>query len=85
MNIFELVPFCVLHNVLGFVIIGIIASCNDTINYCIDADFFSPVWQYKNFKVNWFGAIVLAAFFNILVPAMSIAYWFRKLCTVGRK
>lgn len=85
MDVTVLMFLFIVYHIPGLIIIGIIASCNDIIRNCDNADFLSPVWQYENFKVNWFGAIVLAAFFNILAPAMSIGYWFRKLCTVGRK
>ena len=85
MTILGLTLFCILYNILGLIIVGIIASYNDAIGKCTNADFLSPVWEYRNFKVNWFGAIVLATFFNILIPAVSIGYWFRKLCTIGRK
>lgn len=48
-------------------------------------DIFSPVFIYKNYKVNIFGTIVMTLFFNIVMIIPSIIYWFRKLCTVGRK
>lgn len=85
MNVISFMFLFMMYHCLGLIIIGIIAICNDIIGTCDNVDFLSPVWQYKNFKVNWFGAIVLAAFFNILVPIISIGYWLRKLCTVGRK
>lgn len=48
-------------------------------------DVFNPAGIYENTKVNIFGCIILTILFNILCPAMTIYYWFRWLCTVGRK
>ena len=45
----------------------------------------NPCYLYRNYRVNWFGAIMLAIFYNLLTPAVSICYWFYKLCTIGRK
>ena len=47
--------------------------------------FVNPKVIYKNIKVNWFGAWLLAVIFNILLPLVAIPYWIYKLCTVGRK
>ena len=47
--------------------------------------FVNPIVIYNKIKVNWFGAIVLAVIFNILLPAISIPYWIYKIFTVGRK
>ena len=45
----------------------------------------NPYWVYQyNKKVNWFGAILLALFYNLACPVGAICYWFYKLCTVGR-
>ena len=46
--------------------------------------FVNPIVIYNKIKVNWFGAIVLAVIFNILLPAISIPYWIYKIFTVGR-
>lgn len=48
-------------------------------------EFVNPIWLYKKYKVNWFGAILIAILFNILCFPLSICYWLYKLCTVGRK
>ena len=42
------------------------------------------LYDYHN-KLNWFGVICLALFYNSLCPLITISYWFYKLCTVGRK
>lgn len=49
------------------------------------APIFNPFWVYNNYKVNWFGCIMLTILINLLCPPISIIYWFYKLCTVGRK
>ena len=71
-------------NVVGFFILILIGISSKTIGSCPNSDFFSPLWIYKNIKVNWFGAVVLALLLNILCPVWSISCWFYKLCTVGR-
>lgn len=49
-----------------------------------DFNIFTPQYIYNNFKVNWFGTLVLFMFFNLLCPLFTIGFWFYKLCTVGR-
>ena len=54
---------------------------------CIEGanfSFVNPIVIHDNIGVNWFGAILLAIVFNILLPAIAIPYWIYKLCTVGR-
>lgn len=48
-------------------------------------EFVNPIWLYKRYRVNWFGAIFITIIFNMLTLPFSIGYWFYKLCTVGRK
>lgn len=45
----------------------------------------NPLFIYRNAKVNWFGASLLALIANISIPCYAILYWIYKLCTVGRK
>lgn len=59
---------------------GIFMFCIDGANF----SFVNPIVIYNKIKVNWFGAIVLAVIFNILLPAISIPYWIYKIFTVGR-
>ena len=47
--------------------------------------FVNPFWIYKEIKVNWFGAFLIAIILNLLLPLISIMYWIYKLCTVGRE
>ena len=46
---------------------------------------FNPIRAYKEYKVNWFGCIMLVLLAHILFLPIAIIYWFYKLCTVGRK
>ena len=48
-------------------------------------DIFNPKAIYKNMKVNWFGAYLLAIVAFICMTPAAIIYWFYKLCTVGRR
>ena len=48
-------------------------------------EFVNPIHVYKYSKVNWFGAIVVAAIYNALCPIGAAFYWCYKICTVGRK
>ena len=45
----------------------------------------NPFFIYNYHRVNVFGAIVVALFYNLLCPVISMCYWFYKLCTVGRQ
>lgn len=47
--------------------------------------FVNPIHVHKYNKVNWFGAIVVAAIYNALCPIGAAFYWCYKICTVGRK
>lgn len=51
----------------------------------VNCSFVNPIVIYKNIKVNWFGAWLLAIVFNISFPLAAIPYWIYKICTVGRK
>ena len=82
MNLKVLIAILSIWNILGGAIAFEIAyeKCTEGLELC------NPYWTYQYFKsVNWFGAITLALGYNILCPIASIAYWFYKLCTVGRK
>ena len=47
-------------------------------------EFVNPVWWYKNYRVNYFGAVMAALVCTLFCPIAAVAYWFYKLCTVGR-
>lgn len=54
----------------------------------IDSDGFeyvNPVWIYKRYHVNYFGAALICIIHNLLCPIGSVCYWIYKLCTVGRR
>ena len=48
-------------------------------------EFVNPIWLYKEYKVNWFGAGFIGILLTVLTLPYSIFYWIYKLCTVGRK
>ena len=72
-------------SMLGLIIGGAIFSGNNRIAYCRGLECLGPKWIYKHYHVNWFGAFWLTVLFNLICPIASIAYWFYRLCTVGRK
>jgi hypothetical protein len=46
---------------------------------------FNPKVIYKDIKVNWFGAYLLATIAFICMTPAAIIFWIYKLCTVGRR
>lgn len=78
-----LLGFWIVLNVICY-IVGVIflaEGCIDQFNF----SFVNPLVIYKNIKVNWFGAAILAIIFNIVFIAAAVPYWFYKLCTCGRR
>ena len=71
----------IIWNIIGIFIFGMSAR----IGYCLETARLNPVYIYNDRSVNWFGAVVIALFMNVLCPVISIIYWFSKLCTIGRK
>lgn len=63
------------------VLIVLLATCANGAN----CSFVNPKVIYKNIKVNWFGAWLLAVVCNICFPVVAIPYWIYKLCTIGRQ
>ena len=46
----------------------------------------NPVTIYDAIQVNYFGAFFVALFHSICVgPLLTAAYWFYKLCVIGRE
>lgn len=45
----------------------------------------NPLWLYRQYRVNYFGAGFLVLLINLICPVCSLGYWFYKLCTVGRR
>lgn len=70
----------------GFVICSmIITSTKGPLRDVDGLEFMNPIWWYRNYLVNPFGAVMCALGFTILCPVGAIGYWFYKLCTVGRR
>lgn len=82
MNIVWLIGVsCFLHVLLGIIIACIISDSRLASH---GFEFVNPAWLHKRIRVNWFGAVLLAIIFNILVLPDAVLYWIYKLCTVGR-
>lgn len=51
--------------------------------------YINPVWLYRNYNVNFFGAFLLTILFNLVSPFVNAVYWIgmfiRWIATVGRK
>ena len=70
-------------NVVTWSVVGLTVSMT-----AIDSEgleYVNPVWIYKRYRVNYFGAAVLCILYNLICPIGSICYWIYKLCTVGRR
>ena len=65
----------------SFILAGIISALIESEGM----EFVNPIWLYRRFKVNWFGAICIALIFNTVTLPCAIIYWLYKLCKVGRK
>lgn len=54
------------------------------VNYGIEA--LVNIKEFHSFyKVNWFGAFLITLLINIICFGISIPYWIKFICTVGRK
>lgn len=65
-------------NIISLIVL--FAACGNGAN----GSFVNPKVIYKNVKVNWFGAWLLAIVCNICFPVVAIPYWIYKICTIGR-
>ena len=75
-----------ISTIVGIVIDAIIiTSCNGPLGKTDGLEFVNPVWWYRNYPVNPFGAMMCSLGFTILCPITALGYWFYKLCTVGRR
>ena len=81
MNIGQIIVLILIWNFVGFFILGI----SSRLGYCIEVERLNPLYIYKDRRVNWFGCFWVTLVFNLLCPAVTICYWFYKLCTVGRR
>lgn len=87
MNFWEIILSVCLWNIVGFVIWIMLGGCFDVqvIKNSFGIEFVNPLVIYKQTKVNWFGAILLAMIYGMMCPIATFIYWLYKLCTVGRK
>jgi hypothetical protein len=71
---------------IGFgIILGIFSDYN-TMPFGAELwEFVNPVFIYRSCRVNWFGAIVVAALMSLACPLGTFLYWCYKICTIGRK
>jgi hypothetical protein len=72
-------------SVLGLGVLLIATESSSILGNVDGFEFVNPYWIYKNYKVNYFGTIVLFIIYNLICPLGTICYWFYKLCTIGRK
>lgn len=77
--IWKILVFIVVSwSVVGFMISDIVINSEGF-------EYVNPVWIYKRYRVNYFGAAVICILYNLICPIGSICYWIYKLCTVGRR
>ena len=76
----ELLGIWIGGNIMALIITALCAA-SESGNF----SYVNPIVIYKNVKVNWFGASIIAILFNVGLPAVAIPYWIYKICTVGRK
>jgi hypothetical protein len=72
-------------NILGLVIWCVAVTNSTKLDQADLLEWLNPIWIYYNYKVNFFGAVVICVLYNLICPIVSICYWFYKLCTVGRR
>lgn len=84
---YDLLWFIFVWSVVGAFILAM-SQCRKATGAISMADgweFVNPIHVHKYNKVNWFGAIVVAAIYNAFCPIGSVCYWCYKICTVGRE
>lgn len=65
-----MIVLVIFWNIIGLVIWCVVETNDTKIRY---ADFFewvNPIWIYRNYKVNFFGTIMVCALYNLIFP-----YW----------
>ena len=87
MEVWGIILDVCLWSLAGFILWIILGSCFNVqvIKYAFGIEFVNPLVIYKQTKVNWFGAILLAIIYGVMCPIATFIYWLYKLCTVGRK
>lgn len=86
MDVWEIILYVCVWSVVGFVMWLVLGGCfNVRVIKCASGiEFVNPLVIYKQTRVNWFGAILLAMIYGIMCPITTLIYWLYKLCTVGR-
>ena len=79
-----LVPILI-HFIVMMAITYIVECSNGPFSELEGFEFLNPVWWYRNYKVNVFGAIIVSLLFTVLCPIFAIGYWIYKLGTIGRR
>lgn len=79
----------VIYHIVGIIVLCYYENKSRVYDDNIFACYLNPVWLYQNYKINYFGCLVLTILFNIACPLLSITYWTCKfikwLFTVGRR
>lgn len=78
----------IIYHIIGFVTLCYYETKSRVYDGNVFVCYLSPVWLYQNYRINYFGCLVLTVLFNIACPLLSIIYWACKLIkwlfTVGR-
>lgn len=87
MEAWEIILYACLWQIVGFLVWIVLGACLNiqVIRYSFGIEFVNPLVIYKQTRVNWFGAILLALIYGAMCPVATLIYWLYKLCTVGRK
>lgn len=87
MEVWEIIANTCLWQAVGFVVWIVLGGCFhvQVIRNADGIEFVNPLIIYKQTRVNWFGAILLALIYGAMCPVATLIYWLYKLCTVGRK
>jgi hypothetical protein len=87
MGVWEIILYVGLWHTVGFVIWLMLGACFNVqvIGRASGIEFVNPLVIYKQTRVNWFGAIVVATLYGVMCPVVTCIYWLYKLCTVGRR
>ncbi len=87
MEIVEIILYICAWSIAGFIAWIVLGACFDVqvIRRASGVEFVNPLVIYKQIRVNWFGAIVVAALYGVMCPVATCIYWLYKLCTVGRR
>lgn len=69
----------------GAILVAAMCNSRGPLGTVIGIEFMNPFWVYKHYRLNYFGVVMVTLGYNLISPLMSLAYWFYKLCTIGRK